>query len=281
MPTLLELCGIAGEPDRGFDGMSLSAVLRGENPEPALTERDFVTDTQRVAHPLKWRMSCAMTGRWRLVNREELYDLGTDPGQKRDVAAEHPDLVARLQQAYEKWWARCREGIDASVPVPVGASADGSPGETVLRTHDLRSDLDHGAVWNQGDVRAGRFTVGWWEIDVQSAGRYVFDLRRWPAESGHAIDAGIDGDDVPWDRDGVAPDSMNWYTGGKSIPYTQATVIVDDAVRAEASIPAGAESTSLELELPAGVHHLRAILSNARGDYCSAYYVHVRRQPAS
>ena len=28
-----------------------------------------------------------------------------DPGEKTDVAAAHPDVVARLDAAYDKWWA--------------------------------------------------------------------------------------------------------------------------------------------------------------------------------
>ena len=36
-----------------------------------------------------------MTQRWRLVNGEELYDIQTDPGQKTDVASDHPDIVQK------------------------------------------------------------------------------------------------------------------------------------------------------------------------------------------
>ena len=34
---------------------------------------------------------------WRLKNGVELYDILTDSGQSRDVAAEQPDLVRRLR----------------------------------------------------------------------------------------------------------------------------------------------------------------------------------------
>jgi arylsulfatase len=36
--------------------------------------------------------------------RPELYDLEVDPGEARDVAAEHPDVVARLRAAYDAWF---------------------------------------------------------------------------------------------------------------------------------------------------------------------------------
>ncbi len=37
--------------------------------------------------------------------RPELYDLEVDPGEARDVAAEHPDVVARLTAAYDAWFS--------------------------------------------------------------------------------------------------------------------------------------------------------------------------------
>jgi len=35
----------------------------------------------------------------------ELFDLKADPGETKNVAAEHPDVVARLAKAYDAWWA--------------------------------------------------------------------------------------------------------------------------------------------------------------------------------
>jgi arylsulfatase len=42
--------------------------------------------------------------RYTLVNNRELYDLQADPGETRNVIAEHPDVVARLRSAYDVWW---------------------------------------------------------------------------------------------------------------------------------------------------------------------------------
>jgi len=68
LPTLAELCGIKGpDPDR-VQGRSLVPLLKGE----AWPERVVVTDSQRIAHPEKWRKSATMTDRWRLVNGNEL-----------------------------------------------------------------------------------------------------------------------------------------------------------------------------------------------------------------
>ena len=52
---------------------------------------------------------CAVrTQRWRLVNNSELYDIAADPFEQRDVAAEHPEVVAELRKAYEEWWNETR-----------------------------------------------------------------------------------------------------------------------------------------------------------------------------
>jgi arylsulfatase A-like enzyme len=45
-------------------------------------------------------------GRWKLVNnpgKTELFDLEADTGEKSDLAAQKPEIVARLRQAYEDW----------------------------------------------------------------------------------------------------------------------------------------------------------------------------------
>ena len=33
-----------------------------------------------------------------------LYDLKSDPGETRNVVAAHPDQVAKLRAAYDRWW---------------------------------------------------------------------------------------------------------------------------------------------------------------------------------
>ena len=68
-------------------------------------DRALVTDSQRLAHPVKWRKSAVMTDRWRLVNGRELFDIESDPGQRHDLAAAHPGVVLALRGAYDEWWA--------------------------------------------------------------------------------------------------------------------------------------------------------------------------------
>jgi len=126
-------------------------------------DRVMVTDSQRIAHPIKWRQSAAMTRRWRLINGRELYDILVDPEQRNDLAAEFPEVVAQLREGYEVWWDKVSEQFDGTIPITLGRAA------------------------------AGLVCNGYWEVDVAQSGRYRFELRRWPREEARAIAAGIAG----------------------------------------------------------------------------------------
>ncbi len=273
MPTILDLCGIAPPAERTFHGRSLAPLLRGETaPDaPDWRERIVVTDTQRIAHPLKWRLSCVMQDTWRLVNRTELYDLAGDPGQERDLAATHPERVATLRRAYEEWWDICRWQMDADIPFIIGAK---DQPEVVLRTHDMRST--EMVVWNQRAVRVGDVCHGHWELQVETPGTYTFSLRRWPVESGHAVAAGIDGDDVPFRRDGIMPGCENWYSGGAALPFDTATLQIDDLPRDELPVAEDCEEVRFQVPLTMGRHRIQARFSSASGLCMAAYYVTVR-----
>jgi len=65
---------------------------------------------------------CAVrTQQWRLVNHTELFDIIKDPGEKNNIAADHPETVAELQQSYDQWWKSnipflVNEGLPAIKP---------------------------------------------------------------------------------------------------------------------------------------------------------------------
>ena len=100
-PTLVELLGL--EPHARFSGKSLVPLAKGQK---EADERVVVTEgrgTRGIMH-----------GRYRLLVREgaarttyladktvtaseELYDLVDDPGERRDLAAERPELVAEMR----------------------------------------------------------------------------------------------------------------------------------------------------------------------------------------
>jgi arylsulfatase A-like enzyme len=122
MPTLLELTGV-GPPDSGVQGVSLVPLLAGA--DVGLAAFGQATNGEGGSE----RYHSVRTGRWRLIDDStagtaELYDVAADPGETRDLAAEHPDVVAELRAmlaAQRRSDAELRElvgGVDATAVVP-------------------------------------------------------------------------------------------------------------------------------------------------------------------
>jgi arylsulfatase A-like enzyme len=90
LPTFIDLCGLKPPEDFKTDGINAAPLLRGETDE--LPDRTIFTQYhQGTAIPDKWDCG-VMTKRWRLINGQELYDIKADPGQKNDIAVQHPDF---------------------------------------------------------------------------------------------------------------------------------------------------------------------------------------------
>ena len=53
---------------------------------------------------MKYTKCAVRTQRWRLVDYHRLHDISQDPGQKKDVAEQHPEVVEELRSAYDAWW---------------------------------------------------------------------------------------------------------------------------------------------------------------------------------
>lgn len=100
MPTLCAIAGIKELPQQ-LDGEDISDIWLG-------------VDRQRT-NPLFWKASATGStpamrdGNWKLHlprrqrGEAELYDLSVDPGESKNVAAEHPHVVARLRGILQAW----------------------------------------------------------------------------------------------------------------------------------------------------------------------------------
>lgn len=275
MPTLLDICGVNYfEASRDFDGESLLPLLNCEKSREYWDSRIVVTDTQRVAHPLKWQRSCVMKNRWRLVDRDLLYDIEADPEQQNDLAAQHPELVEELREGYEKWWEICTLQADEETPVSIGASD-----ETIrLNCMDLRNE--HGmTVWNQLQVRRGDTCLGFWPICVEQGGLYEFEMRRWPEEAGHAVAGGIDPEnDIEFAPEYIAERDHQHYTGSTvlDIDFAQLHILGQQSLCEPVSD--NQDAVKFKLELANGDYQLRANFYNRdMSMMTSAYYIYVRK----
>lgn len=265
VPTLVDLCGLGDWRAHDFDGRSLAPLITA-SPD-AWPERAIVTDSQRVVQPIKWRQSSVMTNRWRLVNGAELYDIKRDPEQRSDVAAEHPDVVAELRTAYEAWWLRVSTQFDEEIPIVIG---DPAVPHVLVTTHEWRGDEWH-CAWSQNQIREGITCNGYWELEVGRAGRYRFELRRWPREEDRALTDGIPGGPPVSYFDQTIESG---FGGGNPIPIREAAIRIGEH---EASKPAeaGARHVTFTLDLAAGPAHLQTYFDVGDESDLGAYYVYV------
>ncbi len=105
LPTLLELAGAKSATPDGLDGISFAPTLLGKK-QP---ERPFLYRES----PGYGGQQCVRVGEWKAVRQglnpgarsgetpqivTELYHLKDDPFETTDVAAEHPDIVEKLER---------------------------------------------------------------------------------------------------------------------------------------------------------------------------------------
>jgi len=105
LPTLMELLGETKTVPRDVDGLSFAPTLLGRRQEPrAFLYREFpayngwqsvrIGDWKGVRHPINPRGRNAPQPKLAI----ELYDLKSDPNETTDVAARHPEIVARMEK---------------------------------------------------------------------------------------------------------------------------------------------------------------------------------------
>jgi len=248
LPTLMEMCGLPKPAGVTFDGTSLLSLLK--DPGRNWPDRILVTDSQRIERPEKWRKCAVMTDRWRLVNGKELYDIHEDPGQERNVADKHPEVVRDLRRAYEKWWEDVAPRFGEYCEIVIGSDKE-NPAR--LTCHDWHGgDLP---PWDQTHILKGMKANGFWAVEVARAGAYEFSLRRWPREVDAPINAAI--------------------AGGRAIQASKARLTIG-AVDLVQLVGAEAREVTFRTQLQPGKTKLQTWLTADDGTSCGAYFVYIR-----
>lgn len=110
LKTILEIVGVEYPNPRPLDGMSLLPVFSGElkaRPRPigfqsarqvALSDNQYKV----IATSVDPKADTLAPGAF------ELYDLLADPGETKNLAAEHPDIIRRMVDIVNPWRASCR-----------------------------------------------------------------------------------------------------------------------------------------------------------------------------
>jgi arylsulfatase A-like enzyme len=175
-PTLLDLCGVAKPKGVKFDGRSLAPLLRGGAGD--WPDRMLFFQWHRGDAPERYR-SCAVRSQelklvqplgpwdnWDGKTDFQLYDMAHDPFEMHNVAAEHPERVAKLKAAYDAWFDDLNRERDFKVPQRIFVGTE-HENPVLLTRQDWRGPK---ASW-------GPKGIGYWELNVISKARYDIKLR--------------------------------------------------------------------------------------------------------
>ena len=271
-PTLMEACSLKPVDGLKLEGTSLVKGLQGK-PMPELDDRILVVqyahydkgdDTDEKHYPGEvneghrtgpvYGNAAVMWNKWRFVNGKELYDIEADPGQQKDVADQHPDVVTRLSSYYHQWWMKFAPDARPLQAIPIGGAEN--PVELDISAWD--------GVWADfsNTIREGQPVNGIWHLEVMKPGNYTFILRRWPAELGLPMRA-------------PAPQGPWPYSPGKALPIAKVRILVQGQT-AMADVSDDTSVVRLTLKLKPGRCKLKTVFLDAQGkELCGVYYTDV------
>ena len=167
LPTLLDFCSIPQAKDVEFDGVSLAALMRGQ--EKKLEDRMLVVD---YGASREESQSVVMWNKWRYLHTGELYNVADDPHQDHNVANKYPDITRKLKDYYAQWWKETQPSYEKIRYIRVG-NPKSNP--TPLYSNDWTGSYAD----NQGNLRNIRNRFGYWPVIVESDGNYRISVARW------------------------------------------------------------------------------------------------------
>ncbi len=253
LPTLIELCGLEHPRGVALDGISLASALRGKSAD--WPDRKIIVAVNRTDFPVKHAKYAVVSERWRLVNNDELYDMRTDPGQRSNVAARHPEVLGQLREAYRQWWKSVSVRFGEYCEPVFGAEKANFGLLTLLDWHG--PDGRRTASSSQDSVRSGEVRNGFWAVRFARDGAYRFALRRWPEEVNRPIT-------------GTIP-------GGKAIRATTARLKLGQ-IELSKPIAKDAVAVTFDVDLKAGKQKLQTwLVDEESGESRGAYYVYIKR----
>lgn len=167
-PTLIELAGLHWKNPKPFDGISLKNILMDKN--PSMPNRII---------PSFWANETSVRSqKFRLSNKDELYDMVNDPNQTKNVATEFPTEYRELKSWKDKWLQDVRTELPAQDlrPLMVGnkkmpltnlPAAEGEPKGNIIRSSKHPND-SYFLGWKSS---ADKIT---WNVEVEDDG--VFEV---------------------------------------------------------------------------------------------------------
>ncbi len=258
LPTLTELCSLKAKPDAPCDGVSLAGLLSGKADH--LPDRKLVV--QYGQRPEKFQ-SAVLWKKWRLVGRDELYDLKSDFGQQTNVADKHPDVLNSLREHYESWWDGVLPKLEDFSPVSIGAKQENPVCLSAADWANVYCD-------NMMNLRQGVERNGPWHVLVEQDGQYEISLRRWPREADAPIAGGV-------------PEFKAHVGGlpaGKVLPVVKVRLKVGDSFDKSQAIKPDDKQVTFIVQLKAGEKLPMQSWLYGEGDreLAGAYFAYVTRK---
>jgi arylsulfatase A-like enzyme len=257
LPTLLELC----EVPRGkavFDGVSLVPLMKKKQ----IKDRMFVVQFGQRQRPVKYD-GAVIWNQWRLQNGKELYDIVQDRAQKTDVAAQFPEIAAKMKAFYDDWWSKLPPALNEPIPMIIDPAAQNPALLTSIDWWEVDCDNINFVSQAVGGPRGGV-----WNVQVESAGKYRIELRRWPFHTNKPI-----GSEGPRRTITGRPLDHKY----KLVPAAEVLLETNGV---EQKVPVTAESVgaTFEVSLSKGRNKLQGWFRDEKGqDLCGAYYALVTK----
>lgn len=180
LPTLTALTGVPRVGNKPLDGVDFSPVLLGR--ASSVPERMIFSHQNGNVS--------VRTPQYRLDGRGALFDMRADPAQTKDIAAEKPELAAKLRDAVVAW----RKDVLGTTAAP-GEGKKGKGGTMVLPDNrpfpigykefpwtplPARDGVPHGNVKRSSNAPNSSYFVDWkspedritWDVEVNTTGNY-------------------------------------------------------------------------------------------------------------
>ena len=265
LPTFVDLLKLDFNPVKTLDGTSLKPLLNTENAE--WPNRILYMDTQREQNLIKYRRYTVMDDNWRLVDGDKLYNITNDRAQENNIIKAHPEVVARLAEGYEHWW---QSFMDEKVDERYAYIKVGSPKEnpSKINTHDMTIGR-YSPAWHQNGAITAVQPTGKWKIEFVEDGEYTISLRRFPRESGLAINATFPAQEKRIELDRTAPAS-------EKADFIEAYLYVA-GISESIKIEEGQAEVTFKGKVPAGKYDLEAQLIDQDNRVHPAYYVYIEK----
>lgn len=189
VPTLVELCGLKITNKSSLKGISLASILDGK--EEISKDRKLIINYSRmpnfISYPiphgqtiLKKEGAVVLWKGWRLLESRELYNLENDPKQQLNVYDENPGIVQILEKELNIWWDSVKEDANEVQRIIIGSAHENPTKLTAIDWLDVFVD-------QQQQISYGARKNSYWCLEVDNAGEYEIELRRWPKETNASI----------------------------------------------------------------------------------------------